>query len=260
MKNLPIILFVALLVGLTSLHAENVVFGEDDASQSAYANGWNGGSNGGSGFQPWTIYAQQEEGTESHAGTFIGNTSDNKDLDEAAIHDKTFGFFANGKSFEAAAAFRRFAQLLAPGDSFSWIMKTGPFKQKFDYDKPETGSIGLTLRATPKGEKVDDYNLDSRFEFGSYEGQTNYQVFDGDTNHDSGMPVVENPIAVTFTLVTADTYNLEVTDLATKKTTKLDNRKLGGAPGAQLESFCLFDRDGETNDAYFNGLQLSKAQ
>ncbi len=138
-------------------------------------------------------------------------------------------------------------------------MKTGPFKQKFDYDKPETGSIGLTLRASSTATKVDDYNQDSRFEFGSYEGQANYQIFDGDTSHDSGVPVVENPVSVTFTLVTADTYNLEITDLSTKKTTKLDNRKLGGSAGSQVESFCIFDRDGETNDAYFNGFQLSKA-
>ncbi len=257
MKTLLSPLFALALI-TSSLHAEEVVFGEDDATQSAYNNGWAGGNNGGTGFGEWNLYVTQEEGAESHAGMFIGNAEEGKDLAEVAIKGKSFGFFANGKSFEVATAFRRFSTLLVPGDTFSFLMKTGPFKQKFDFDSPDKGAVGLTLRANPNAAKPDDYNTDARFEFGTYEGEDNYQVFDGETGHDTGVPVSEVPISVAITLLTADTYTLEITNLGTKKVTKLENRKLGGAAGAALESFCAFDRDGETADAYFNGFQLSK--
>ena len=251
--------FFSLTFLLTPLYAESVVFGEDDASHSAYNNGWSGGNNGGSGFDTWNLYVAQEEGTESNAGFYIATIDEKKDLDEAAIKNKAFGFFANGKTFEAATAYRRFSQFLVANDTFSFIMKSGPFKQKFDYDSPNKGAVGLTLRATSVATKSDEYNIDARFEFGAYEGEDNYQIYDGESSRDSGIPCSEAPISVTITLTSADTYNLEVTDLGTKKTTNLDNRKLGGAAGAQLESFCAFNRDGETNDAYFNGFQLSKA-
>ena len=256
-KTLFSLLFLGL--SLNPLLAESVVFGEDDASQTAYNNGWSGGNNGGSGFGEWNLYVTQEEGAESHAGLYIATLEENKDLDETAIKNKAFGLFANGKSFEAASAFRRFSTFLVPNDSFSFLMKTGPFKPKFDFDSPNKGAIGLTLRATSVATKPDEYNTDARFEFGAYEGEDNYQIYDGESSHDSGIPCAEAPISVTITLTSADTYNLEIIDLGTKKMTKLENRKFGGAAGAQLESFCIFDRDGETNDAYFNGLQLSKA-
>ena len=256
MKN-TLFLLPALLIACT-LHAEPVVIGEDDASQGSYNNGWNGDTNGGSGFEPWVIMTTREEGTESNAGLFIATREGNKDFDETGINDKAFGMYANGKSFEVSAAFRQFARPLTAGDTFSFLMKTGPFKTKFDFDSPDTGAIGITLRAASGAAKTDDYKTEVRFEFGTYEGQANYQIYDGETSHDSGIPVSEAPLTVTFTLVTPDTYELEIMDFASKKTTKLDPRKLGGAPTTPLVSFCLFDRDGETHNAYFNGFQIAK--
>ena len=247
----------ALLLG--SVFAEQVVFAEDDASRSTYANGWSGGQNGGNGFEPWNLYVTQEENAESHAGLFTATIEDNSDIDEVGIKGKAFGFFANGISFEEATAFRRFATFLVPGDSFSFLLRTGSFERKFEMDSPEKGGVGITLRATSIAQKPADYNLDTRLEFGTYEGQENYQIIDGEAEKDTGIKVTDEPISVSITLLTADTYTLEVANLGSKQVTRLENRKLGGSAGAPIESFCAFNRDGEKSDVFFNGFQISKA-
>lgn len=242
-----------------SLFGEQVVFAEDDASRSTYANGWSGGQNGGNGFEPWTLYVTQEENAESHAGLFIATIEDNSDIDEVGIKGKAFGFFANGVIFEEATAFRRFATFLVPGDSFSFLLRTGAFEQKFEMDSPDKGGVGITLRATSLAEKPADYNLDARLEFGTYEGEENYQVIDGESDRDTGIKVTDEPVSITIHLLTPDTYTLEVVNLGSKQVTRLENRKLGGAAGAPIESFCAFNRNGEKSDVFFNGFQLSKA-
>ena len=105
---------------------------------------------------------------------------------------------------------------------------------------------------------MDDYNKGVRFEFGFYEGQGNYQVYDGEEKHDTGVAFTDAGLSVTFTLVTADTYALEITTLADKKTTKLSGRKLAGTAAGALDSFSIFNRDGEKSDAFFNGFQVTK--
>ena len=47
--------------------------------------------------------------------------------------------------------------------------------------------------------------------------------------------------------------------LGSKQMVHLAGRHLAGTAGAPIASFCLFDRNGETNDAYFNGFQILQA-
>ena len=53
-----------------------------------------------------------------------------------------------------------------------------------------------------------------------------------------------------------DAANLAVTVLSSKKTYHFDGRKLGGKAGDPVGGFCLFDRNGETYDVFFNGFQV----
>ena len=174
------------------------------------------------------------------------------------MRGKAFGLYANGTAFEAAAAFRSFDKPLKVGQSFSFLMEHGQIVKKFDTDAAGGGSCGLTLRTSANVSGAEDYNKDVRFEIGYYKNDAGdgYNVYDGDGMKKLDVPFTDAGLAITFTLVTEDTYNLEVTTLANKQTVKLTGRKLNGAKGAAITSFCIFDRNSETNDVYFNGFQI----
>lgn len=246
------------LAALPLLAKEQVPVADDNAAQGAYNGGWGDGNNGGNGFGPWTIRAVSLKSNESHAGAFIADTEANADLVNVGINKKAFGLFANGVGFEQAIAFRAFGKPLAPGMSFSFLFKHGEIVKKYDNDDPAPGSAGVVLRTGNANASPDEYNRAARFEFGMYEGQGNYQIFDGEKKQDTGIPTSDGGLSVTFTLVTADTYDLEVTKLDGKKTITIKGRKLGGAAGAPIESFAIFNRDGEKNDTFFNGFQVSR--
>jgi len=252
-------LFSAILTfGLPALIlADSVVVASDDATQPVYSAGWKS-DGGGTGFGSWILQNVQKPDAQSHSGFYIADTHNNADLNGVAVSDKAFGMFANGTEFENASAFRSFNKPLEAGDSFSFLMEHGELVKKGDYDEPGGSSVGLTLRSGTLASNVDDYNKGGRFEFGIYKDKPNYQIFDGESNNDTGIPFTDGGLKVTFKLVTADTYDLEVTSLKDNKTTTLPGRKLGGSPGGTIDSFCIFDRNGEKYDAFFNSFKVSK--
>ncbi len=246
------ILPLLLSIPLCAFAGERVNVAEDDAA--SYGDGWKTEGSG-IGFGAWKFQEAHGDG-ESHSGHFIADPANNPGIEAVAPKKKAFGMYANGVSFEASTGFRAFNKPLQKGDSFSFLMKGGPIEKKFDQDDPGTGSIGLTLRNGNISESADDYNKGARFEIGYYEGQPNYQIYDGGENHDSGVPCSEKGITATVTVTDADTYDLEITDLADQKMTKLAGRKFSGT--GTIESFCIFNRDGEKSDGFFNGFQVSK--
>jgi hypothetical protein len=138
-------------------------------------------------------------------------------------------------------------------------MECDNFKTKFDMDDDRQGIIGFSLRSGVTSEAWDEYEKDARFQFGFYQGESNYQVYDGEESHDTGVPMTPDGVAVTVTLTGADTYDLEITSLDTKETTKLPGRKLAGTAGAPIGSFAIYNLDGERENAYFNGIQVSRS-
>ena len=244
MKPFPLLALLFLVSSIVQAQPR-VNVAEDDASNGAYNSGWNSGSNGGTGFGAWVLQQATVENSESFAGFFIANTSSNSIPDKLITSDKAFGMFANGQGFEHASAFRPFDKALAVGDSFSLLMATGPIQAKSGTDDPQPGAIGVTVRSGQASNSSDDYKSGARFEFGHYEGEANYRIHDGETETDSGIPVSESGVIITMSLLTADTYDLEVTTLHDGKTKKFSTRRLGGEGGTPLDSFCIFDRDGE---------------
>ena len=241
-----------LLCAASAQAKEPINAAKDDSSQSAYNGGWNE-SGGGAGFGNWQF--QQFNGTNnSYAGRFIANHGDNHEIEPIAVKGTAFGLYANGPEFESAAAFRALSARLQVGEIFSFQMENGLIEQKGTADNPGAGSIGLTLRSGNAASAPDDYNKGARFEIINLKGEANYQVYDGESTHDTGVVYSDQGIAVAITLTGADTYDLEITRLADKKTTKLSGRKLGGS-GA-IESFCIFDRNGEKADGFFNNFQV----
>jgi hypothetical protein len=237
---------------------ESAPVAQDDATQAAYSGGWTNASNGGSGFAGWNFQTLTGSGN-SNAGFYIATASDHPDLKGAAKDGKAFGLYANGINFESATAFRVFSTSLAVGQSVGVAWQTGVFEKKFDTDADATGSVGITLRTGTGGNGVEDYNNGARFEFGTYEGVADYQIYDGQEDHDTGVPFSDGGVRLKFTLTAPDLYDLEITTLADQKTKTLSGRKLAGAAGASIDSLCIFDRNWEKNDAYFNDLEVLPA-
>jgi hypothetical protein len=239
----------------TQISAEPTNIAEDDAAHSAYGGNWDNSKSGGSGFGNWTLTTEGNDAAR-HSGFFIASTENNKDLSGIAREEKAFGLFANGSGFEQAVGYRALDKPLEVGDSFSFMLENGTFEKKTDKDDPTPGAIGLTLRAGNATSAVTDYNKDARFEIGYYQGKSNYQIYDGTEKTDSGVAFTDGGISVTVTLTGADTYDLEIQTLKDKEITKLPGRKL--STGGPIESFAIFNRNGEKNDAYFNQFQVSR--
>jgi len=257
MSRLVVTWFLAFFVSIAGACAESVVIAEDDASSSAYGSQWDNSTNGGSGFSNWSLTTEGND-NERHSGFYIATTKNNSDLNGIIKGDKAFGIFANGPGFEQAVGYRGFERPLKPGDSFSFMMENGMFEKKFDRDDPTPGSIGLALRTSNSNSSVADYNKDAVFEFGYYNGRDNYQIYDGSgaDKSDSGVAFTEMGISVTVTITGADTYDLEIQTLNDKKLTKLPGRKFSAS--GPIQSFAIFDRNGEKNDAYFNQFQVAR--
>jgi hypothetical protein len=255
--KLTFILSTALLLIGNEINAESTNVAEDDASQYS---GWENAKNGGSGFSAWTLTTEGND-TERHSGFFIAETKNNSDLNGIAKDDKAFGLYANGAGFEQAVAYRSFEKPLQVGDSFSFMMEHGQFEKKFEKDDSTpgaTGSIGLVLRSSNANSSVADYNKDAVFEFGFYQGKSNYQIYDGSgaDKMDSGVAFTDGGVSVTVTLTGSDTYDLEIQTMKDKKVTKLPGRKL--TSGSPIQSMAVFDRNGEKYDAFFNQFQVSR--
>ena len=255
MKKRTLALCLTLVFGLVRADQTNIA--EDDASAETYNSGFESGKNGGSGFGEWKLTTEGNDDNQ-HSGFFVATADNNKDLNGIAKNGKAWGLFANGTGFEQAVVFRAFSQPLAAGDSFSFMMENGKIEKKFETDDPGTGSIGLTLRTSNASDSPADYNKDSVFEFGFYEGKDNYQIYDGTgaDKTDSGVPFTDSGVIVTVTITGADTYDLEIQTAADKKLTKLPGRKLSSA-GA-ITSLAIFNLDGEKTDAFFNSLQVAR--
>ena len=255
MHSNKVLLVLALLFAPSLGRAESAVIAEDDANQSAYGGQWDNTKNGGSGFSNWILTTEGND-NDRHAGFFIADTKNNSDLNGIQKNEKAFGVFANGSAFEQAVAYRGFEKALQAGDSFSFMIENGQFEKKFANDDPTPGSIGLSLRTSKENSSVADYNKDAVFEFGSYNGKSNYQIYDGSDNSDSGVALTDTGVSVTVTLKGGDSYDLEIQTMNDKKVIKLPGRKLKSS--AAIQSFALFDRNGEKYDAFFNQFQLAR--
>ena len=110
----------------------------------------------------------------------MANAADKSDHNGVAEDGKAFDLYANGTSFEVAAAFRAFDQPLRAGQAFSLLLEHGTFVCKFDADSPEPGSCGVTRLPDAAGASTGDYDKGARFEFGYLPAQGTYVVRDGD--------------------------------------------------------------------------------
>ncbi len=254
MNRITVLCAAALLLRLTA-QAEPTNLAEDDAS--TYGSSWDASKSNGSGFGSW-VMTNEGNDENRHSGFYIATTDNNKDLNGIAKDGKAFGLYANGSGFEQAVAYRPLNKPLASGDSFSFMIENGKFEKKFEKDESGGGAVGLVLRTGNATSATTDYNTGAMFEFGFYQGQDNYQIYDGSPTPDSGVAFTDGGLTVTVTVTGSDTYDLEVQTMSDKKLTKLPGRKFKSS--GSIESMALFNRNSEKNDVYFNQFQVSREE
>ncbi len=223
----------------------------DDASDPSYTGGWATGSNGGTGFGPWTLTGSGVLGSTTN-GYFIGSSLNNASGAGPGIDvaGKSWGIYANSANF--TAAYRAFATgSLAVGQTFSLNMDNG----LIDAGQP----VGFTIRNGNATTGPANYNTGARFEF-SFVGPSptgNYKVMDAAGSRDTGVPYTGTGVRLAFTLTGADTYSLLITDNATGATTTITGTLAGSG---SLDSFALYNRNagvGSLRDVFFNALRVS---
>lgn len=230
--------------------------GEDQANQGMYSGGWNTGSGNDNGFFGWQ-FAARSDGEGSFAGHYLGKVDERPELAPITT-DRVFSLFANGKSYEESVAFRGIAVPLEPGDNFTFEILHGPFQQKGEQDDPTPGEVGVTYRTGNADGAVTDTETGARLRFFAREGSPNYFITDSEQEFDTGIPITQEALALTLTLVDADTYDLEVINLKDDSVTLIEGRKFSGEAGAPIQSLAFFNRDAEAHDFSFNNFQLSR--
>src|SRR4051812_42176160 len=199
-----------------------VTIAADDASQSAYTNGWQAGDNGGTGFGAWTF-------------AFSGNRSDllydPQFIDRSPLAGDHFGAPTFALTTGARASFSDTSEVtrslnspLAVGHTFS-----------FDID----GSV-LSTTGSPftHGNTFQLFGPGGQERFGLFTTNqfngNNWSVT-GDVN--TGVPAA-NAFHVAFTLATANTYNLVLTPIGGGSPLFTQNGSaLGGTAGSAIQSF-----------------------
>ena len=251
------LLLSALLCPAVSAPAlTQVNVGEDQANQGMYNGGWNVGSGGDNGFFAWKM-AAKSDGEGSFAGHYLGKLGEKPELAPITT-DRVFALFANGRGYEESAAFRGLAVPLEPGDNFTLEFVHGPFQPKGGEDDPSPGEVGVAYRTGQADSSVAEIDTGARLRFFAREGSPNYLITDREQDFDTGIPVTREALALTLTLVDADTYDLEVINLKDKSVKLIEGRKLGGEAGAPIQSLAFFNRNAETHDFSFNNFQLSR--
>lgn len=250
--SLPVLLaFGAPVWALTQVNV-----GEDQANQGMYNGGWNPGSGNDNGFFGWQ-FAAKSDGEGSFSGHYLGKLGERSELTPITT-DRVFSLFANGKSYEESVAFRGIAVPLEPGDNFTFEIVHGPFQQKGDQDDATPSEVGVTYRTGNADGAVTDIETGARLRFFAREGSPNYFITDSEQEFDTGIPITQEAVALTLTLVDADTYDLEVINLKDNSVKLIKGRKFGGEAGAPIQSLAFFNRNAETHDFSFNNFQLSR--
>ncbi len=239
-------LLLSLLLSLAfSSQATLITVASDNANN--YGDQWLG--NGGTGFDNWHFISDDANGS---AGGFLANKSSNNDLNQIASNpsDKAWGSYANGHGFNQFEAYRGFSgnSLDNSGDSFNISFEHGAIIQG--------GSTGFVLRNQNIHNAIGDYNQLSRFEFGFIGGGQHYSIFDGQGVIDTGINYTDAGLNLTFTLLTPELYQLDIFNAFDNSLLQSRNGLLSG--NGSIDSIALYNRDTESANAYFNGLEINK--
>ena len=188
---------VAGLLVASQIQAQSVA--QDDAAKLVYANGWQSGTNGGTGFGPWTLFANP--GVGDFSGFFIGGSG----AGSVDVSNKSFAIYANGANYNYAIAQRAFGSALTTNVVFTL---------KFKNNAIATGKqVGVSLFNGTTFTQTNDFNTlagAARFNFYFVGGNSSYTIWDGGGSFISDVPYHGDGLTLEFSLRSADTYAFTV--------------------------------------------------
>ncbi len=217
------------MIAISAIHSITLAqYANDNATQTAYDDGWTTGDNGGTGFSAWTL----------EAGVFV--FSDGRTDCNIYSGTKAWGMWADGTT---AQAIRPFSQSLNVGDIISLQMDNG--------NLDGGSSAGFTLRNS-SGETI--------FEFYNRAGSNGvYKVNDNAGESDiTGFGWTNLGMNIRFTLTSSTTYSISINPLwGTTVYTKTGTLK-APAGGSAINAIRMFYYDNTTTsqDVYFNNLRI----
>jgi hypothetical protein len=218
---------------------------------AGYANGygagsWTNNSSAGWGFAPWTLRATGVIGSATN-GFFIGSTKENAFGTSPGFDTgPSWGIYASGGN--TGVAYRTFSSALPAGGTFAIDLDNGFINT--------SSSVGLILRNGNASSSVSDLATGARFQFYFVGGDSTYTIWDNAGAQDTGIPYTGTGLHLEFTLTSADTYTLVVTDNATGAMAIFDGAL---ASSGTLDSVAVFNSSagsGSAFDAFFNSLEV----
>jgi hypothetical protein len=219
----------------------------DDASRAAYADGWQMGDNGGTGFGPWTLTqgANSEFVVGSAAGNGVGavgpggSAASTIDTGSAGV---SWGLLASGS--ESAEALRPLTGGgLAVGQHLTL---------DFDNGLVTTAgrSVGWGLRA----------GTIQRFEFMLSAGKGTYSIVDASGLRDTGLVATRGGVHADLALTGPDAYALTVSPVDMSAGPVALAGTLAGVKGQGIDRVRVFDFDagsGPDNRVFVNSLAVT---
>lgn len=244
-----------LLASLAAAGASNQInIADDDADQGMYGGRWEDGSGNDNGFFAWKLESKTD-GDESFAGHCLSQKQDHEGLG-AITGGRAFALFANGRGREESCAVRGIAAPLEPGDNFSVDIFRAPFAK--DGDSPQGGAAGIVYHAAGKAASAEAASQAARLKFFALADKPNYLISDSEKEFDTGIPASGQALALTLTVVDADTYDLEVIGLRDHSRKLIEHRKFGGPSGQPVNGLAFLAKDCEGGDFFFNNLRLNR--
>ncbi len=224
--------FAFLTLAATTFVAHAAAPAFDNAAQPAYADGWEAGDNGGSGFGAWTFVGQGFIGTSTANGNSMGG------IDSSGV---SFGLFSNAGAPANAQAIRPFSSSLAVGETFM---------MDFDNGFVATGGIvGFALRNAANN---------SLFQF-TFTGGENFYRIEGSTSQTTAHGFTSDGMRTSFTLTSESTFSFSVQfndNMALEVFTGTLANPGGAITNLRLLAFNTTDPNGSLSDVFYNNLQV----
>ncbi len=238
-----------LVLGMTGANVYAAVNGSDNVDDPAYIGGLAGGTNGGSGFLPWTL--TQNATTNGYAGFYAGNPGGIDNI--ASPSGNVWASYANkGDGVDQTTAYRGFVESLdGVGDSFSISLENGYIN----------GTAGFSLRNGNVTTTASDFSSGARMELQLNGGDSTYTLVDADGEYDTGVGFSFFGIDATVYMTGADTYDIEIIRYnepndPNPQITIISGRTLAGS--GTIDSVAIYNQDTETqSDAFFNNLSYT---
>ena len=248
MRQINSILGVALITLFAVPAASAATLAFDAASHSAYADGWQNGDNGGSGFQPWQLLSGADPGQLNPIYMMDPHFVDIGSLTANTLSPPSFGLTTDSDPTRRVEAIRDFSTPLKVGQSFEVEIDGSALEGP--------NGIGNMFQLIGSDGAVRHEVATAAGSFGD-----NWFATDllGSTNSQLG---AEEAIRYQLRLTGPDRFNLSVSSLSSGFGFATINASLTGTPGTEITGlrFATFGTGSSVDGArelFFNNLRVT---